>query len=216
VRLKLLQQRLQDLYEVELEHNVDDFLITDRNLARRFVHAHPHQPREQLLILDEGEALGLALYLDPDVLERLRIGDPLASLSTRNLDDLCLAIEGVSHFLYLCWNAQHRRRVSLLELELQAEVDKFVTLSLLLAEQRAHAARARLHGVLFEEVTFAATLDREQRQRYRDANRYAARYCAQLKRRFGGMREGSGLFNELRRFYRLNQGGKLARINALH
>ncbi len=36
------------------------------------------------------------------------------------------ALEGVSHFVYLAWNAGHDKPVSLLELEMQAEVDKYV------------------------------------------------------------------------------------------
>jgi len=41
-------------------------------------------------------------------------------------NDCCMLLEGVSHFLYLTWNAHYDRQVSLLDLELQAEVDKFV------------------------------------------------------------------------------------------
>ena len=48
------------------------------------------------------------------------------------MECFCLALEGVSHFLYLIWNASFDRSVTLLEMELQAEIDKFVMLGIFL------------------------------------------------------------------------------------
>ena len=50
-------------------------------------------------------------------------------LDGENLADFWSALEGVSHFTYYAWNAARDKSVSLFELELQAEVDKFVTTS---------------------------------------------------------------------------------------
>jgi hypothetical protein len=50
------------------------------------------------------------------------------------------------------------------------------------------------------------------RARYRAASRYAEAYCARLLERFRGRRNLEGLMPELRRFYRMTQQGKLARI----
>ena len=99
--------------------------------------------------------LALSLYLDPALLRRLAAADPLERLHGGNVADCLTALEGVSHFLYLVWNASHDRPVSLLELEMQAEVDKFIVSHWLLRRQvpgtlspgaAAHAVRARRAG----------------------------------------------------------------------
>ena len=63
--------------------------------------------------------------------------DPLEALDEGNLADYCTALEGVSHFHYLVWSLARGRNVSLLELELQAEVDKYASAVALLTRQRA-------------------------------------------------------------------------------
>jgi hypothetical protein len=78
----------------------------------------------------------LGLYLAPGLLDRLRQDDPLRRLHDGNLADLCLLIEGVSHFLGVAWHATQERPVTCLELELQAEIDKYVLALLLAARQR--------------------------------------------------------------------------------
>ena len=82
----------------------------------------------------DGEA-DVALYLERELLDRLDRHDPLTKLDGDNLADFWSALEGVSHFTYYAWNAARDKTVSLFELELQAEVDKFVTTGKLLREQ---------------------------------------------------------------------------------
>src|SRR5690606_27349228 len=94
-----------------------------------------------------------------------------------------------------------------LELELQAEVDKYVT-CLLTAPGAAGDAVARsaaLRRRLFEEFTWEDDLDAEERDRYRVANDQAARYAHGLERRFVAERR----LAELRRFWRLPLDRKL-------
>ena len=73
---------------------------------------------EQVLVAGTPDDLSMSLILD----------DSLLSPDTQwNLDRFCVATEGVSHVLYLASTAQ-RGRVSAFELELQAEIDKFLVL----------------------------------------------------------------------------------------
>ena len=58
-------------------------------------------------------------------LANLERHDPATRLDETNFADFCLAVEGVSHFIYVALRAADDRGVSQLELELQAEVDKF-------------------------------------------------------------------------------------------
>src|SRR5437764_12456138 len=125
--LSRLQHLLGGIYDVRITHDVYDFLVTDRGRV-------PHAARsgvadEELLVAqpaDGSDEVVMSLYLDPALLERLRREDPLRRLHAGNLADCWTALGGVSHFLYLAWNARHDRPVSLLGPELQAEVDKYV------------------------------------------------------------------------------------------
>ncbi|MDZ7736618.1 MAG: hypothetical protein U5P41_11330 [Gammaproteobacteria bacterium] len=209
-----LQLRLQSCYEIDLPYRVEDFLTTDEALARLLNGDHPHQPHERLLLQQAGDDLSMSLYLDAGLLDRLSDVEALHTAGRDQMADLSLVLEGVSHFVYMAWNASHERPVSLLELELQAEVDKFVTLLLLQGEQGVKTF-AELHQWLFEDVSFADTLDEEQLQRYMTANHFAARYCWQLGRRYQQLKGGQDWYNELRRFYRLQHDAKLRRISTL-
>ncbi|RME32733.1 MAG: hypothetical protein D6786_09755 [Gammaproteobacteria bacterium] len=208
------QQGLQRLYDLEIEHAVQDFLITDRKLACILAPDAPHAGApERLLVAEREDSLDLSLFLDESLLRQLQEDDPDRRLHSGNLQPYLQVLEGVSHFLYLAWNASRDRSVTMLELELQAEIDKFVS-SLLLFSSQHGSAPERLHACLFDNPAYDEALDERTRARYRDANRYAARYCMHLLRQLGHYRFGA-LLGELRRFYRLPQPRKLALIEAL-
>ena len=103
-----------------------------------------------------------------------------------------------------------RKAVTLLEMELQAEVDKFVATALLMLRQGQRGDARGLHHWLFELPKLDARLDGDELDRYRRANRYAAKYC----RRFMAAQspEDERLRSELRRFYRLSHASKIEHI----
>jgi hypothetical protein len=207
--LRKLEAMLHELYALEVGYAVSDFLITDAALAR-CLDAGGRNVDEKLLIAEADGEADVALYLERELLERLDRHDPLTHLDRENLADFWSALEGVSHFTYYAWNAARDKSVSLFELELQAEVDKFVTTAKLLREQRGREPSG-LHAWLFDSPTLAAELDDEERERYRRANRYAAKYCSRLSPAADG---GTAAQRDLRHFYRLSQGSKLAHIDA--
>jgi hypothetical protein len=206
-----LQRGLERLYRVETEARVEDFLIGSELRAELGVE---RSPREQLLVSHDAEGLAVGLFVDDEALSNLAENDPAERLDERNLGDFLLAVEGVSHFVYLTWRALHDQRVTALELELQAEVDKYVTCLLCghgdADEERSSVLRRRL----FEQFSFEADLDADERDRYRVANGNAHRYSASLERRFVQSGRISAMLGELRRFYRLPLDGKLDLIRA--
>ena len=207
--LPKLESMLRELYALEIGYAVSDFLITDAAVASS-LDAGGRKVDEKLLIAESNGEADVALYLEQELLDRLARHDPLTHLDHDNLGDFWSALEGVSHFTYYAWNAARDKSVSLFELELQAEVDKFVTTGILLREQRGREPSG-LHGWLFDSPTLAAELDDEERERYRRANRYAAKYCSRLT---AGMVGGEAVQSELRHFYRLSQASKVAHIDA--
>ncbi|MDF1564684.1 MAG: hypothetical protein P1V51_16700 [Deltaproteobacteria bacterium] len=210
VALERMQRELEAIYGLQLPLRVSDFLL-------------PAGPRpgggggasEALLISQEGEELSLGLYLEPALLARLALhdpDDPLPSMITEGLPDFTTVLEGVSHFVYLAWRALRDEEVSLLELEIQAEIDKFVASLLHLWRRGQKGASAALRERLFERVRFRESLSEGESDRYRTANDLARGYCRLLEARF--LAEGSpeGLLREVRRLYRLGGAQKRAHL----
>ena len=208
-----LQQHLSEIYQVGAVHDVRDFLITDPRLAQSLgADSMLVDTTESLLMSEDDEGLALSLFLDGELLDRLESADPLSRLRADLLDDLWKVLEGLSHFNCVVWRASQDRSVSLLELELQAEIDKFVGTTLLALGQGRTDLLNHLHGWLFDEVSFHSELDDEQLTRYRAANEYAARFCHALRGRL--VEDGGAVLVELRRFFRLPMTDKISHIHS--
>jgi hypothetical protein len=211
MQLCKLEALLHELYALDVGYAVDDFLITDAAVAGS-LDGGGRKIDEKLLIAEADGEADVALYLEQELLERLERRNPLTRLDADNLADFWAALEGVSHFIYYAWNAARDKPVSLFELELQGEVDKFVTTEMLLRAQHGREPSG-LHGWLFDAPTLDPVLGDEERERYRRANRYAAKYCRRLAATRGGA-DDAARQRELRQFYRLSQRSKLALIDA--
>lgn len=211
--LSQLQDHLASIYGVDPGYDVNDFLITDPVIARTLGEGSLIPETEESVLLREDEdGLALGVFLDSAMLSRLKNSNPLQELQVDQLNDLWTVLEGISHFNYIAWRARKNRRVSLLELEIQAEVDKFVSTFFLALDQDHNELTDKLHGWLFDNVRFNPRLSRVQRERYTTANNYAARFCHGLRRRLThDSREG---LHELRYFYRLSQHEKISHIHA--
>jgi hypothetical protein len=205
-----LQSLLGRLYDVDLEYDVYDYLVTDRGMLAGSCN-DARELEEELLLAEASDGAGVALYLDPSLLQRLESADPVGALTEDNLADYCTALEGVSHFVYSTWRLERDLPVSLLELETQAEVDKYAITVFLLANQQGGGYPAHVHARLFDRVSFDSRLEPDQYKRYRTAHRCAAHYCRRLENRFvsRGQPRIEALVRELRKFYRLGSTAKL-------
>ena len=187
------------------------FVLARKPVLRRLALRNAtRRPREQLLVSEDGGEMSLALFIDPAVLANLGQHDPARRLGDHNLGDFLLAIEGVSHFIYTILCARLDRPVSQLELELQAEVDKYVTCLLSTAPdpELSHALRRRLFG----DCAYDPDLDHDEHHRYRAANDNANRYASWLEQTMVARRRIPEMLGELRRFYRQGLAAKLGAI----
>jgi len=205
--LARLQRGLEALYRVETQLDVDAFVMREKERDQA-LGRQSRRAREQLLVSQSGEDLSLGLFLDEAALANLQQHDPAGGLSDHNFWDFCLAVEGVSHFIYVAVCAARDRSVTALELELQAEVDKFVSCTLVQGERDTADLRERL----FERFLWAHDLDADERDRYRLANDQARRYSLSLDRRYLSRGRVDDMLDELRRFYRLGLQEKLQHI----
>ena len=209
--LRALQGGLESMYRVETELDVCDFLVGGEGREQLRIE---RAPREQLLIRPDDEGLQLGLFVDERTLENLELRDPRRRLDDANLQDFLLAVEGVSHFVYLVHRARLERPVSAVELELQAEVDKYLV-ALLVSWNQHGEPPSDLRARLFANVTFAGDLSREERERYQLANSAADEYAASLEARFVRSHAVDDMLGEARRFYRKGLAEKLEHITQL-
>ncbi len=210
--LARLQQHLSDIYQVGAGYDIRDFLISDPRLACAIGGDAVLEGTSETLLMCQGDdGMSLSLFLDHELLSRLETANPLEDLRAEQLDDLWKVMEGVSHFNCMVWKASQDRSVSLLELELQAEIDKFVSTMQLALGQGDRDMLNHLHGWLFDNVSFNDQLDDEQLDRYRAANEYAARFCRGLWQRL--IDDEQRALPELREFYRLQLAEKISHIH---
>jgi hypothetical protein len=187
-----IQKGLERLYQLER--------VVDVNA---FVQPADEGEREALLVREsEDGTVEMALRLpllgrrDIDVAEGA------------DLDPLCQIIEGVSHFVYLTDRADSGREATQLEMELQAEVDKYVVLAAAVGRLDERSS-ARLRRRLYEAVSFEHAANTELGERYRLANGLAHRFVIGLEQRYLARRRFGEMRGELRRFYRMGQEEKL-------
>jgi len=207
------QALLTDIYRLDVPYDIEDFVVTDPRIVA-LLDADGRSIEEKLLIAERDGQAEVTLYLEAAVVERLSARNPLDRLDESNLADFWTVLEGVSHFAYYAWNATLEKPVRLLEMELQAEVDKFIATAVLLGRQRERMP-AGLHQWLFDLPRFDRRLSADEFERYRLANRYAGKYCLKLA---PGLEDGSlpdAMREELHRFYRLTQPLKIRHIESL-
>ncbi|MBI4816533.1 MAG: hypothetical protein HY791_09745 [Deltaproteobacteria bacterium] len=220
----LLQRRLEDLYRIHGAPEVGPFCMDDEHLELLGPEASGR--REALMVHQEegSETADVGLFVATNVrqaAERFlaeaeslfrceasprRTRGEGSSRRTRargSIDAFCVALEGVSHFLYFTFSSQ-RRPVSLIELELQAEVDKFLVL-------RLHFDVPDLLETLFDRISFDESLLPEVLDRYKVANDRARRYARWLDRtiRRGGTHDA---LEDARHLYRKPFQEKLEHI----
>ena len=204
-------RHIDRIYNLELDVDIRDFLLTPEMCAR-----FGHDDARASVLVREHEARGeieLGVYIGESELEQLSSIDLAEAIHPGSFEVLVTAIEEVSHFAYLAFSASRERRVTQLELELQAEVDKFITATLLFASRNEGRVPANVLDHLFGDFDVRPELDPGTRDRYEAAGSLASRYCSYVVQASLGRESLHSLLPELRSFYRLTQRGKIGRIH---
>jgi hypothetical protein len=181
-----VQEALERVYHLERVVDVGDFLRSGEA-----------GEREALFVreADDG-ALEVGLRL------------PQFETSDLELDPCCQIIEGVSHFVYVVERARTHRETTHLELEIQAEVDKWLVLAASMRPfdvERSAGLRARL----YERVSFPHDGASELGERYRTANDAAHSFVRRLERAYVSRERYREMRTELRHFFHVGQEEKL-------
>jgi hypothetical protein len=187
-----VQQALERVYHLERVADVEDFVEQADAGAR------------EVLLLREAADGTLEVSLRLPALE-----------AEAGMDGICQIIEGVSHFVYVAERARCGREATRLELELQAEVDKWVFLASAMRHELSVVRSAALRARLYERVFFEHDAASECGERYRVANDAAHRFVRRLERDYLGAARFDDLRSELRRFFHEGQEAKL-RLGLVH
>jgi hypothetical protein len=182
--LRRLQRRLERFYQLEETPDVRAFVRESSDAGER----------EALLLRESEGELEMALVVPAE--------------AANDHDGWLQLAEGVSHFVYVANRARQQLPATQLELELQAEVDKFVLLVLDRSPYDRDEA-FEVHSRLYERVRFLHAAGTELGDRYRTANDLAARYVRRLLR-YGHHATQAAL----RRFYRAGQAEKIRLVAA--
>jgi hypothetical protein len=205
--IRRVQEHLEAIYGITCAARAEGFVVDTEAAA---LLGGTGRADEELLVHEGDGELELALYLAPALLHRLKPYEdgPLHSLLERELDGFCQLAEGVSHFVYVTHTAVHGRTVSLLELEAQAEVDKFALCLLQRWGDGVGTWAKELLLRLFDRVSYRAKLSEAERWRYEEANRLSRNFCTRLMGHVTARRL-ERLLSELRYAYRLGAEAKL-------
>lgn len=190
-----IQERLARTYLIDGAPAVDNFIQPTDGPAR-----------EALLIRDADGELEVALHLPREA---------IAGGRPPSFDEVCQIVEGVSHFVYVAERARRELPATQLELELQAEVDKYVlfvhgALDAGAAGCFEPGRASRIRSRLFEKVRFLHPAGTERGDRYRIANDLAARFVGRIEAELARRGRYAEMLARLRRFYAVGQAEKIA------
>ncbi len=164
------------------------------------------------LVRESESVVHARIYFPDAMIRRLEAAPPQAGVSDENVDAFATFVEEIDHLLLIAERTRRDLPVSLFELELHANVSKYLVLARFAADGALGLAVARrrwLRQRLFDEEEPGAGEGQAVSERYRDAARYAVR----LLDRLGSLTPAERLA-VLRRFHSAGCRGKLELIEA--
>lgn len=164
------------------------------------------------LIREMHDGTAVCVYFPDSLIRCLEAFPPQYGLGAENLDAFATFVEEIDHLLVVAERTYRRRPVSLFELELHANVSKYLVLARFLAGSRDSlepAKRLWLRHRLFDQVRYCDE-DPAVRDRYRDAARWAQRLLYGLAPLGRAAR-----VDALRQFHRSSLSEQLRQISRL-
>lgn len=195
--LGIIQSKIEQMYRLNSCPEATKYLLSPDEF-RAWVHNNIDQP--QVLFLDQGTDASMGIYLGKKIFKNLG-----KSIKTFSFSDFCVMAEEVSHFIYLIWSKANGKKTSLLDLEIQGEIDKFMIASDFYRNEQVAFEK------IFENHSFLSTLSHEDLQRYEFAHNLGKKLIMEWKRKKVSRKNK---INWLRHFYRQNSTARIAMIES--
>ncbi len=194
--IRSIQQWLEKSYRLEPEMPVTRFLIDHAMVLSCLGGTHALAGAEEVVLMRrQAGDIDLGLYFHP------------AILHANSSHQILTLVEGVSHLLLLLHRLRTGALLSHFELELQAEIDKFLFLRL--GGDITCRRASKLH---LKKAANLKSLDGPRIKTYEMARRLANRYCSRLEADYLNGHSLDPLWEELRPFYRLSHWDKLKKL----
>ncbi|MCB0271962.1 MAG: hypothetical protein KDD46_02980 [Bdellovibrionales bacterium] len=186
--LSLIQEKIQRIYGLSTIPKVQQFLLDDRHIEDLQLNQRP-----QVVLIPEGDDVQLGVYL----------GEAM-NHANHDLQHYTSIVEEISHFVYLFWNLDNQRQVSLLDIEVQGELDKY----LLLADQWGFSEAL----TIFESYFFRHNLSEEEKERYREASELSQHFIEKI---IAGQPSQPELLQYLRELYRKSSPSRISEMSKI-
>jgi hypothetical protein len=217
--LETVRGLLERTYRMETDlGDLGTFVIGDEGYRRFYAGKQLHYRAAstpglgaQLLVRELGSELLVCIYFPDDLIRRLESHPPQRGLDESNIDAFSIFVEEIDHFLLLAERAALGRSLTLFEMELHANVSKYLVLSRFLAGAQQvldPLRRIWLRHHLFEKGRFDED-DAGLRRRYSDARRWGVKFLDALLTRGAPER-----IDSLRRFHDADAREKLLLIQS--
>ncbi len=194
------QKILESIYQLPQVELAENYLINQNQLQYFLGHEHPYCHADEVVVSSyDGSELEIGIFFHQKILNNLKNPTLIQKLNV---------IEGISHYLLLSYKFQQNIALTRLELEMQAEIDKFLYYSL--SDQRTKNYEQSFN-VLHVPINLES-LNPEQQQLYQHANQLAKKYCHYLLKKFLARKTHDALLCEIRNFYRMPYAQKICYI----
>ena len=217
--IKELQKKIEKTYALDTGiTNIEQYIIGDKGYEefyakeeiRTVVNSHSGA---RVLLRDAGDTLKVSIYYPEALIRELEDNDPRLGIHDENIDLCASFVEELDHFLFIAQNYKSNRPFSLLELELQANVTKYLVLKYFIALQSRSLKlskfdREYIRHHLFYKRQFDVE-DTTERKRYEDAGKFGMMYTEQID-----LLSHEERLRDLRRFSRMTCPSKIRHIQS--
>lgn len=182
--LQGVQGLLERTYGMRTGLDAAQFVVGDLGYRTFYVEIRSGGPGlgARTLVRDTDDGVRAAIYYPDRLIARLEAHPPDRGLGEANVDAFAALVEELDHLLCIAEATARGRAVSLLELELHADVSKALVLARFLGQGTPldGPRRTWLRYHLFHKGEWAGETEAE-RERYREAARLALRFLDALE-----------------------------------
>ena len=217
--IKELQRKIEKTYALNTGiTNIEQYIIGDKGYEefyakekiRTVVNSHSGA---KVLIRDAGETLKVSIYYPDELIRELESNDPRLGLHDGNIDLCASFVEELDHFLFIAQNYKQNRPFSLLELELQANVTKYLVLKYFIALQNKSIKLSKFDKEYIRYHLFYKRKydieDTSERKRYEDAGKFGMMYTKHID-----LLPQEDRLRDLRQFSRMTCPSKIRHIQS--
>ncbi len=217
--IKELQRKIEKTYALDTGiTNIEQYIIGDKGYKEFYAKEEistvvKSYSGAKVLIRDTEDALKVSIYYPDELIRKLESNDPRLGLHDDNIDLCASFVEELDHFLFIAQNYKQNRPFSLLELELQANVTKYLVLKYFIALQNRSIKLSKFDKEYIRYHLFYKRKydieDTAERKRYEDAGKFGMMYIKHID-----LLPQEDRLRDLRQFSRMTCPSKIRHIQS--